>query len=488
MEMDKAIVIAKNANLEPISLNLSMANRHGLIAGATGTGKTVTLQKLAESFSSVGVSVFSADVKGDLAGIAFPAQPNAKIEKRLQELKVEDFKPTSSPVIFWDLLGQNGHPIRTTVTEFGPLLLARLLDLNNVQQGILNSVFKIAADKQLLLSTLQDLRDLLEWTNIHATKLQVTYGNLNTTSIGTITRNIIALAERGGENFFGQPEFAIEHLFKTTADGKGVINILDSRQIINDTLLYSTFLLWLLTELFDKLPEVGDLPQPKLVFFFDEAHLLFNDVPKPLLEKILQLVRLVRSKGIGVFFVTQSPLDIPDNILGQLGNRIQHSLRAFTVKDLKGVKASAQTFRANKNLDTEKILTELAVGEALVSLLDATGTPNIVERVKIIPPESRIGVISDAERRSIILASPYYGLYENKKPQQSSSILKNEMEKDEVNGEESNDEDANKVKRKPGRPRQSVAQAVLTSTARSFGTQMGRQFIRSLMSILFGKK
>lgn len=480
--MTNQITIGKDEKNNPVSLNLAMANRHGLIAGATGTGKTVTLQKIAESFSRAGISVFTADVKGDLSGMGYPGNPDEKITKRLNELKITDYTPDKCPVIFWDIYGVSGHPLRTTISEMGPLLLSRLFNLNEVQLGVLNAAFKIADDQGLLLLDLKDLQSLLAWMKDNAATLQAQYGNITGSTIGAIQRGLLTLSENGGDKFFGEPAFDINHLLQKDVSGKGIINILDATRLINNGLIYSTFLLWLLSELFEKLPEVGDLDKPKLVFFFDEAHLLFDTAPKPLLEKIEQLVRLIRSKGVGIYFVTQNPLDVPEDVLGQLSNRVQHALRAFTPKDQKAIKAAAQTFRKNSELDTETIISQLGVGEALVSFLDATGTPEIVEAVKIIPPDSRIGSITDNERQTLIHQSPVYGVYEKTVDRESAyEILNaraNKQNKVETEAE---------PKRSPGRPRQSATEAIVVSTARSFGTQIGRQIVRGILGSIFKK-
>ena len=390
-----------------------MANRHGLIAGATGTGKTVTLQSLAENFSARGVPVFMADVKGDLAGVSQPGGQSAKVRERVEQLKLEDFKFTAFPVTFWDVFGEKGHPVRATISELGPLLLGRLLQLNETQTGVLNLVFKIADAQGLLLLDLKDLRAMLQFVGENAGQFTTEYGNISAASIGAIQRNLLALESQGADKFFGEPALNPDDLLQTDAEGRGMINILAADRLMMAPKVYATLLLWLLSELFERLPEVGDLPQPKLVFFFDEAHLLFGDVPPPLLEKVEQVVRLIRSKGVGVYFISQNPRDIPDNVLGQLGNRIQHALRAFTPQDQKAIKAAATTFRTNPHLNTETALTELAVGEALVSLLDERGQPGIVDRALIVPPRGQIGAITPAQRAAILQASLVAGTYES---------------------------------------------------------------------------
>ena len=404
------ILVAKSS--AEIFLLPQMANRHGLIAGATGTGKTITLQVLAENFSTRGVPVFMADVKGDLAGISQPGGQSPKVQERLRQLKLDDFAPAGCPVTFWDVFGASGHPVRATISDMGPLLLSRLLNLNETQAGVLNLVFRIADTNGLLLLDEKDLRAMLQFVGDHAGEFTTEYGNISPASIGAIQRNLLALESQGAEKFFAEPALNLDDLIQTDANGKGVINILAADKLMQAPKIYATFLLWLLSELFERLPEVGDVPQPKLVFFFDEAHLLFNDIPPALLEKIEQVVRLVRSKGIGIYFVSQNPRDIPDTILGQLGNRVQHALRAFTPADQKAVKAAAETFRANPKLNTETVLTELAVGEALVSLLDANGQPGIVERAWIVPPRSQIGPITAPQRQQIMANSIVAGVYE----------------------------------------------------------------------------
>lgn len=486
--MSLQLPIGMDEKNKPVSICSSMINRHGLIAGATGTGKTVTLQKIAESFSRAGISVFSADVKGDLSGIAYPANENEKINTRLKELHIKDFTPTGCPVTFWDIYGVNGHPLRTTISEMGPLLLARLLELNEVQLGVLTAAFKIADDQGLLLLDMKDLQSLLTWMKENSSQLQAEYGNVTGSTIGAIQRGLLTLSQNGGDKFFGEPAFDIKNLLQKDPSGHGIINILDATQLINNGVLYSTFLLWLLSELFEKMPEVGDLDKPKLVFFFDEAHLLFDNASKPLLEKLEQLVRLIRSKGIGVYFITQSPMDTPESVLGQLGNRVQHALRAFTPKDQKVVKAAAQTFRKNSNLAIEDVITQLGVGEALVSFLDTNGTPAVVEKVKIIPPTSRIGQLSDTERQQLIKASPFYGLYETLLDRESAYEVLNERaaKQKETAGEAMADGEASR--RPVGRPRQSMTEAIVVSTARSFGTQIGRQIVRGILGSIFKSK
>jgi hypothetical protein len=408
--MAAPLLIAKHEQTE-LALLPALANRHGLIAGATGTGKTITLQVMAERFSAIGVPVFMADVKGDLSGLAARGNVSPKLQARLAALGVTDFAPAKCPTAFWDVSGAQGHPVRATISDMGPLLLARLLNLNDTQAGVLQLVFKIADDSGLLLLDLKDLRAMIQHVGEHARDFTTEYGNVSAASIGAIQRGLLSLGEQGGEAFFGEPMLDINDLMQTE-DGQGVINILAADKLMAAPRLYSTFLLWLLAELFEQLPEVGDVDKPKLVFFFDEAHLLFNEAPSALLEKIEQVVRLIRSKGVGIYFVTQNPLDIPDTVLGQLGNRVQHALRAFTPRDQKAVKAAAQTLRANPGFDVEAAITELGVGEALVSFLDEQGRPTIVERAFVLPPASRIGPLTADERQAIIKGSAIYGHYE----------------------------------------------------------------------------
>jgi DNA helicase HerA-like ATPase len=408
--MADPLIIAKAGDRE-LALLPALANRHGCITGATGTGKTVTLQVLAERFSKIGVPVFMADVKGDLTGIANPGRLSDKMKQRLDLLGLPEPKWEGCPVTLWDIWGEQGHPVRATVSDMGPLLLARLLNLNETQEGVLALAFKIADDNGLLLLDLKDLRALLQFIGDNAAQFKTQYGNISAASIGAIQRGLLQIEQQGGEKFFGEPMLDIADLMQTV-DGKGVVNILAADRLMGNPRLYSTFLLWLLSELFENLPEVGDRDQPKLVFFFDEAHLLFSEAPPALLDKVEQVVRLIRSKGVGVYFVTQNPLDIPDKVLGQLGNRVQHALRAFTPRDQKAVNAVAETMRPNPGLDLKAAILELAVGEALISLLDAKGTPSVTERAWIYPPSSQIGPISPQERQRLIQSSVVAGVYE----------------------------------------------------------------------------
>lgn len=409
-------------------LDLGFANRHGLIAGATGTGKTVTLQILAEGFSNAGVPVFAADIKGDLAGLAALGEKKDAFVSRAETIGI-DYEADSFPTIFWDIFGERGHPVRAAVSEMGPLLLSRLLDLNDTQEGVLNIAFRVADENNLLLLDLKDLRAILEFVADKADELTTQYGNVSKSSVGAIQRQLLVLENQGAEHFFGEPALKLADLLKADRDGRGYVNILAADRLMRHPRLYSTFLLWLLSELFEELPEVGDLDKPKLVFFFDEAHLLFNDAPKALVEKIEQVVRLIRSKGVGVFFVTQNPLDVPDRVLAQLGNKIQHALRAFSPRDQRAVRAAAETFRTNPKLETATVITELGKGEALVSFLEGKGTPSIVERCLIRPPAARLGVISDAERNATIETSPMKGKYDEAiDPQSAHEILSARVE------------------------------------------------------------
>jgi DNA helicase HerA-like ATPase len=403
-------VIAKGE--DELALLPGMSNRHGLVAGATGTGKTVTLQVMAEALSSIGVPVFAADVKGDLSGISQAGKSSPKLEERVDALVLGTWKFAGSPVVFWDVFGKQGHPVRATVSEMGPLLLSRILNLNDTQTGVLTLVFKIADDNGLLLLDMKDLQAMLQHVASAAKDYQTQYGNISAASVGSIQRGLVALQQQGGDQFFGEPALNIEDLLQVDASGRGVVNILAADQLLQSPQLYATFLLWLMSELFEKLPEVGDPEKPKLVFFFDEAHLLFNDLPAVLEGRIEQVVRLIRSKGVGVFFVTQNPIDVPETVLGQLGNRVQHALRAFSPRDQKAVKSAAQTFRTNPKLNVEEVITQLGVGEALVSFLDEKGIPGVVERAMILPPHSQIGPITPEQRAEIVRTSVVAGVYE----------------------------------------------------------------------------
>ena len=456
-----------------------MANRHGLVAGATGTGKTVTLQVLAENFSIIGVPVFMADVKSDLAGLSQPGRENPKITERINAIGIANFTFGASSVTFWDVFGEQGHPVRTTVSEMGPLLLSRLLNLNDTQTGVLTLVFEIADDNGLLLLDLKDLRSMLRYAGDNASSFVTQYGNISQASIGAIQRSLVALENQGGDIFFGEPALNLDDFLQTDSNGFGMINILAADKLIQSPAIYATFLLWLLSELFERLPEAGDPEKPKLVFFFDEAHLLFENTPKALLEKIEQVARLIRSKGVGVYFVTQSPLDIPEIILGQLGNKVQHALRAYTPRDQKSVRAAAQTFRTNPGLDAEKILTELGVGEALVSFLDEAGRPNIVERALIRPPFSRMGPITSEERSLIVRSSLLCGAYEKSIDHESAyEMLKERAEKTSASSPTTN--------KKPGRRSDTPIEAMAKSAARSVGRQIATEFVRGILGSFLG--
>jgi DNA helicase HerA-like ATPase len=494
-----------------------MANRHGLVAGATGTGKTVSLQVMAENFSRIGVPVFMADVKGDLSGISQPGSPaNGKVMERIKQLKLEDYAFSGCPVTFWDIFGEQGHPVRTTTSEMGPLLLSRLFNLNDVQSGVLTLVFKIADDNGLLLLDAKDLRAMLQFAGDNADQFTTEYGRISAASIGSIQRSLLDLESQGGDKLFGEPALNLDDFMQTDTQGRGMINILAADKLMLSPKTYATFLLWMLAELFERMPEVGDLEKPKLVFFFDEAHLLFTDAPDVLLEKIEQIVRLIRSKGVGVYFVTQNPLDIPDTVLGQLGNRIQHALRAFTPRDQKAVRAAATTLRANPKIDVEKVIGELAVGEALVSFLDERGQPGIVERAFVCPPKSQIGPISPEIRRQIIKSSVIYGHYERVVDRESAfELLKERANK--LAGQpgqapypvpESRQPSypwsypqspmpegkiplpqESRAPRPVGRPRDTLFEAMAKSAVRSMGSQVGRQIMRGIMgSILGGRR
>jgi DNA helicase HerA-like ATPase len=464
-----------------------MANRHGLVAGATGTGKTVTLRVLAELFSSIGVPIFMADVKGDLSGLCQPGGDKPKVAERVEDLGLKDFSYQGFPVVFWDPEGVGGHPVRTTISEMGPLLLARLLNLNEIQSGVLALIFKIADDNGLLLLDLKDLRAMAQFVGDNADQFRTTYGNVSSASVGAIQRNLLAIEQQGADKLFGEPALNLDDLFQTSAKGEGVVNILVADELIQAPSRYATFLLWLLSDLFERLPEVGDPPKPKLIFFFDEAHLLFDDASKALVDKIEQVVRLIRSKGVGVYFVTQNPLDLPDRVLGQLGNRVQHALRAFTPRDQKAVRAAAETFRPNPKLDALRAITELGVGEALVSVLDGKGTPTQVERAWVLPPRSRLTPLTAAERDQVVRTSVLYGVYEKVIDRESAyEVLKAKAATMQA-------EEAQRVaqKRQPPSATDQVGKmlgSMAQSAARSIGTQIGRQIMRGVLGSIFGKK
>jgi DNA helicase HerA-like ATPase len=470
---------------ETISLLAGMANRHGLIAGATGTGKTVSLRVLAEQFSRIGVPVFLADIKGDLSGLPLPGGDHPKVAERVQQLGLTDFSFEGFPTVFWDVFGQQGHPVRTTVSEMGPLLLSRILNLNETQAGVLTLTFKIADDNGLLLLDFKDLQAMVRFVGDNADQFKTAYGNISKASIGAIQRNLLALEQEGGGRFFGEPALDINDLLQTDEKGKGVINILAADRLMQSPRVYATLLLWMLAELFEQLPEVGDPEKPKLVFFFDEAHLLFEDIPKVLQEKIEQVVRLIRSKGVGVYFCTQNPLDIPEEVLGQLGNRVQHALRAFTPNDQKAVRAAADTFRPNPALNVAEAITELKVGEALISVLDAKGAPTPVERALIHPPQSRLAPLSAEERTRIIQASPLFGHYE-KEVDRESAYEKLKARTEEQQAEAVAAAEAKKqAKEKPSEASKLLG-AMAKSAAHAVGSQIGRQIIRGVLGSLFG--
>ena len=469
---------------ETLSLLPGMANRHGLVAGATGTGKTVTLRVLAERLSRAGVPVFLADVKGDLSGMALAAEPDEKMLERVRRIGAT-LEPAGTPVVFWDVFGEQGHPLRATVSEMGPVLLSRMLELNDVQEGVLSLAFKIADDDGLLLLDLKDLRSLLTHVSERASDLQRTHGNVSPASVGAIQRQLLTLEQQGADRFFGEPALELADLLEVDGRGEGIVNVLAADKLLLSPRLYSTFLLWLLSELYEHLPEVGDVEKPRLVFFFDEAHLLFRDAPGALLEKVEQVVRLVRSKGVGVFFVTQNPLDVPETVLGQLGNRVQHALRAFTPRDQRAVRTAAETFRQNPRLDAAAAITELGVGEALVSLLDAKGTPVPVERAFVLPPRSRLAPLSPDERKRVMKASQVRGKYDEAVDRVSA------YERLQARAEERTPEPppAARGRARGAEPRSEVADtlgAMAKSVARSAGTQIGRELVRGVLGSLFG--
>jgi len=502
--MPEPILIAK-ADAAELALLPQYANRHGLIAGATGTGKTVTLQRIAEGLSRIGVPVFMADVKGDLAGLSQKGEAKGRIKERIDALKLE-VAFEACPVVFWDAFGEQGHPVRATISEMGPLLLARMLGLNETQTGVLTLAFKIADDNQLLLLDLKDLRALLQHVGDNAKQFTTQYGNISAASIGAIQRGLVTIEQQGGERFFAEPALNLDDMMQTDAQGRGVVNILAADRLMTSPRLYATLLLWLLSELFERLPEVGDPEKPKLVFFFDEAHLLFNDAPAALLEKIEQVVRLIRSKGVGVWFVTQNPLDIPDIVLGQLGNRVQHALRAFTPRDQKAVKAAASTLRANPKVDVAAAITEMAVGEALVSLLDEKGRPGVVERALVAPPGSRIGPVTKEERAAIVKASGLGAVYDRTEDRESAYEKRTQRAGDGAPAAGKATAPAGgaadgaggggfldalgsilggSTGPRGGR-REGAIEAAAKSAARSIGSQVGREIVRGVLGSLLG--
>lgn len=531
--MSTPITIAKKTTntQQDVVLHSKFANRHGLIAGATGTGKTVTLKVLAESFSRLGVPVFLADAKGDVSSLAQAGTSNPKFDERIKSLGIDSIPFAASPVVFWDLFAEQGHPIRTTITEIGPLLLARMLNLNDTQEGVLSAVFRIADDQGMLLIDFKDLKAMIGYVSEHAAEFKAEYGNLSPASLGAIQRNLLALADQGGDQFFGEPSLNILDFIQTDSNGHGYINILAADKLMNTPKLYATFLLWMLSELFEQLPEVGDMDKPKLVFFFDEAHLLFDNASAALQEKIEQVVRLIRSKGVGIYFVTQNPLDLPESVLGQLGNRVQHALRAFTPKDQKAVKTAADTFRANTEFKVEQAITELAVGEALISCLDEQGTPQVVERAWVMPPYSSFSPISPEQRQTLISQSIVAGIYEKSLDRESAfELLQNkvverqqqavqqavqiEQEKQQAKEQEAlakqQAKEAETLAKQQAREQERIAKeqqkeaereakqrekliqdtvgTFAKSAARSLGGSTGQKIVRGLLGSLFGRK
>ncbi len=479
-------------SVEPEYLTLRLANRHGLITGATGTGKTVTLQVLAEGFSDAGVPVFASDIKGDLSGISAKGEPKPPLVKRAEEIGLADYENRAYPAVFWDLFGENGHPVRATVQEMGPLLLSRLLELNEVQEGVLNIMFRVAADEKMLLLDLKDLRAIVTDVGQRGKEIQTKYGNVSAVSAGAIQRRLLVLEEQGANHFFGEPALDIKDLIRTTSDGRGIVNLLAADKLMNTPRLYATFLLWMLAQLFDKLPEIGDPDKPKLVFFFDEAHLLFSEAPKALLEQVERVTRLIRSKGVGVYYVTQNPRDVPNNVSAQLGNRVQHALRAFTPLEQKGIRAAAETFRPNPKLDIERVIQELKVGEALVSVLQDKGEPSMVQRTLIRPPSGRIGPITAEERRTLVEKSPIYGKYEEVQDRDSAYevLQKKSGEAAAAEAAEAKEEEARKNSwgnvifgrgpRGGASMGELVARDVTRSITRSIVTQVKNAILRSV--------
>jgi DNA helicase HerA-like ATPase len=493
--MEQTIFIGQAGELA-ISLLPKMANRHGLIAGATGTGKTITMQGLAEGFSEMGVPVFLADIKGDVSGVTQPGKEHPKVAERVSLMHLDDFKFQGFPATFWDVFGKQGHPVRTTISDMGPLLMSRLLNLNDTQEGVLSLVFRVADDNGWLLLDLKDLRAMLKFVADSAAEFRTIYGNVSAASVGAIQRRLITLEDQGGDQLFAEPVLNLDDLMQTNSEGKGVINMLAANMLMNSPQLYSTFLLWLMAELFEQLPEVGDPDKPKLVLFFDEAHLIFKDAPQVLLDKVEQVVRLIRSKGVGVYFVTQNPTDIPDSVLAQLGNRIQHALRAYTARDQKAVRAAAQTFRDNPELDTEQVITELGVGEALVSLLDEKGRPQIVQRTMIKPPKSQIGPINDSQRMVLMANSLVAGVYEKTIDRESAyEILTHRAEDiakqkqaDEIAISQAKEQAKSEKPKAVSRQRETAMEAFFKSAMRSIGTQIGGRLVRGILGSLLGSK
>lgn len=504
--MAEPLLIAKSSHEHYLLPQL--ANRHGLITGATGTGKTVTLQRIAEGLSAIGVPVFLADVKGDISGMSQPGEWKPKIKERAEQLGIPDLGFAGCPVTYWDVFGEQGHPVRTTISEMGPLLLSRMLNLNDTQEGVLTLCFKIADDNGLLLLDLKDLRSLLQFAGDNAKNFTTQYGNISAASVGAIQRGLLGLESQGADKFFGEPALNIADLMQTGDSGHGMVNILAADKLLSKPKVYATFLLWLLAELFENLPEVGDPDKPKLVFFFDEAHLLFDDAPAALLEKIEQVVRLIRSKGVGVYFITQNPLDVPDTVLGQLGNRVQHALRAFTPRDQKAVKAAASTMRANPNLDLETSITELGVGEALVSFLDEKGRPSVTERAFVIPPRSRIGPATAEERKAVMQSSVISGHYEKAVDRESAyEKLKAAAAAKQEAAVESGAVQQSETRTgsggfglgdllggvlggggTSGRSREGALEAMAKSAARAVGSELGRRVLRGVLGSMLGGK
>ncbi|MDY0274917.1 MAG: DUF853 family protein [Desulfomicrobium sp.] len=484
------------ANEQGLYQLFTMGNRHGLITGATGTGKTITLQTLAESYSRQGVPVFAADIKGDLSGIATAGMGNRHIDSRLAAMPLRDFAFQGSPVVFWDIFGKTGHPLRSTISEMGPLLLSSLLNVNETQSAVLYACFRIADEEGLLLLDMKDLRSMLAYMSANASSLRGTYGNISPASVGALQRQLMVLEEQGGDVFFGEPSVSLNDLMHVDFSGRGVISILDASSLMSRSpKIYATFLLWLLSELFEQLPEVGNPDQPTMVFFFDEAHLLFDNAPKALIDTIEQVVRLIRSKGVGIYFVTQSPLDIPDRILGQLGLKIQHALRAYTPKEQKAVRTMAESFRPNPAFDTAEVITNLGTGEALVSVLDEKGRPGMVERILIRPPYSLIGPLADQERQAIMFRSPLKGRYDVAIDRESAF----EMLQDRAQKALAQTEEVKSQKNAAKAPsafdwlsgsgkRQGLGEAVIKSTARTIGNRVGQEIVRGVLGTLFGKK
>lgn len=471
-------------------LTLRYANRHGLITGATGTGKTVTLQVLAEGFSRAGVPVFMADVKGDLSGMCQAGKPHVKVDERVEKIGIEDHQFAACPVTFWDIFGEQGHPLRTTISEMGPLLLARLMDLSDAQEGILHIAFAVADDMGMLLLDMKDLRSMLTYIEENAKELN-NYGHISRASVGAVQRRLLELESQGAERFFGEPALDVSDLMRTTHDGKGIINILAADTLMRSPKLYSTFLLWLISELFETLPEVGDPEKPKLVFFFDEAHLLFDDAPKALLDKVEQVVRLIRSKGVGVYFITQNPLDVPTDVLGQLGNRVQHALRAFTPKDQKAVRAAAETFRANPAFDTEEAITTLSVGEALVSTLQENGVPGMVDKTLICPPQSRIGPATPEERSTVMNNNSIGRIYDKIEDRESAYELlqKRADEATKLAAAQEKEEQLDRkdaTRQRQSSNRQGYFEAAAKSVIRSVGSNIGRQIAQQIVRGVLG--